>query len=247
MTERARNILLIGGTREAVLINEKLASRSDMKLVTSLAGRTKYPDNLSGEVLKSGFIAHDGMAAFMKKRAIDLVIDASHPYAVQISRKASDICDELGIRYLRYERPAWQEEPGDRWIRVSSVEEAVREAASFSRLFLSIGRQEVSAFESLSPDLVLLRSVEPVSFTLPNGEVRHILEKGPFDLENEIRLLKEHNIQALVSKNSGGKAVYPKIEAARSLGLPVILLDRPASPEGEAVTSLEALDSLLGA
>ena len=245
MTDRVRNILLIGGTHEAVLINEKLASRPDMNLVTSLAGRTKYPDNLSGEVLKNGFADHDGMAAFLKKRAIDLVIDASHPYAVQISRKASDLCRGQGIRYLRYERPAWQEEPGDRWIRVSSVEEAVRGAASFSRLFLSIGRQEISAFERLSPDLVLLRSVEPVSFTSQKGEVRHILKKGPFDLENEIRLLKEHDIQALVSKNSGGKAVYPKIEAARSLGLPVILLDRPVSPQGEVITSLDTLLDIL--
>ncbi|MEP3247395.1 MAG: cobalt-precorrin-6A reductase [Sneathiella sp.] len=245
---RSNNIpsfLLIGGTGDAVQINEALSDRSDLHLITSLAGRTVVPAALKGEVLPDGFTDHGGLEEFLKQRKISAVIDATHPFAEIISQKALCICQKRGITYLRYERPPWEKTKRDNWIIVPDMAEAVSRVGLFERVFLSVGRQEAASFEGQPCSFFLLRSIEPVAFSSDKAEVVHILNKGPFTLEKELALLAEHRIDVLVSKNSGGQATYPKIEAARKLDLPIIMIDRPQIASGGEVSSLTELEAEL--
>lgn len=233
-----RNILLIGGTGEAATLNAALNSIDNIHLITSLAGRTKTPANLAGEILPDGFFDVGGMEAFLTDQHIDYVIDASHPFADQISEKANSLCQKLNIPYLRFERLSWQKAVKDQWIEATDMAVAAKLVVPYSRLFLTIGRQELSHFEQLHGKKIIVRSIEDMDFNPAGSEVVHIRDKGPFSLEEEISLMKAHDVQVVVSKNSGGEATYAKILAARALSLPVIMIKRPEYQPSETAQSL---------
>lgn len=240
-----KRILLLGGTEEAVRLNQSLASLKHIKLFTSLAGRTSTPKQLSGDVVTGGFGGAEGLAGFVKDMSIDTVLDASHPFAGKMTGTAIKVCKESDIQYLRLERPAWQKMSGDNWIEVKSIAASVPKQEGYSRIFLTIGRQELSAFSGCRNKFFLVRSIEAIDFTPTDCETVHIRDRGPFDTQEEIELLNQHRIDLLVSKNSGGSLTYPKIEAARHLGLPVLMVNRPQLPTCPSVSTVEEILALI--
>ncbi|WP_411037199.1 cobalt-precorrin-6A reductase [Shinella sp. BYT-45] len=246
-----RRILILGGTAEARDLAARLAGRADLAVTLSLAGRTLDPAPQPVPVRSGGFGGVEGLAAYLDEQAVDLVIDATHPFARQISMNAQAASAATGVPLLRLERLGWDETQGDRWTRVASVAEAVTALGEDPRrVFLAIGRQEAKAFDAAPQHRYLVRSVDPVDPPLEAPEVEYVLDRGPFALEAEIALLREHRIDVIVSKNSGGEATYGKIVAARILGLPVVLVERAAADDGHRAGTVEdamrLLDHLLG-
>jgi precorrin-6A/cobalt-precorrin-6A reductase len=231
-----KRLLILGGTGDAVKLASLAIDLPGLKVITSLAGRTSTPKSLVGEVRTGGFGGEAGLIAYLQTEQIDLLIDATHPFAAQISRNAAVAATQAGIPRLKLIRPGWVRSPEDNWIEVESIEAAVGAIpASAQRIFVTIGRQQLAPFASLTDKWCLMRSIDPPdsSILLPPGKL--LLDRGPFRLEGERELLKEYQIQAIVSKNSGGDATYAKIIAARELGLPVVMVKRPSVPDGEIV------------
>jgi precorrin-6A/cobalt-precorrin-6A reductase len=230
-------VLVLGGTTEGRLLASALTSRSGFSVISSLAGRVRDRVPLPGDVRVGGFGGASGLARFLADARIETVVDATHPFAATISAHAVSACRQEDVPLLVLRRPAWSPVLGDHWIHVPSLAAAASAAASFDRVFLTTGRQSLGLFASC-PSWFLVRTVEPPSGSVP-PRMRVILDRGPFTLEGEMSLLRSHSIDVVVTKNSGGPA--PKLEAARSLGRPVIMVDRPAgeSPSAVAVSTVD--------
>ena len=197
-------------------------------------------------VRAGGFGGAEGLAAYLRDEAVDLVIDATHPFARQISANARAASAATGIPLIRLERLGWGEAGGDRWRRVASMAEAgAALGAEPRRVFLAIGRQEAKAFDAAPQHHYLVRSVDPVDPPLAAPDVDYLLARGPFAVEAEVALLQEHRIDVVVSKNSGGEATYAKMVAARILGLPVVLVERAAAEDGHRAETVEEAVRLL--
>nr|WP_246149332.1 cobalt-precorrin-6A reductase [Skermanella pratensis] len=214
-----------------------------MSVVTSLAGRTRAPAVLPGEVRIGGFGGAEGLAAYLRDNAVTAVIDATHPFAATISRHAEEACRQAGVPRLALVRPEWVAGPGDRWIGVDDMEAAAAAVPGGARAFLTVGRQELGPFASRADAWFLARVIDPQEPPSPN--IALVTGRGPFDLDAERALLADHGITVVVSKNSGGGASQPKLAAARELGIPVIMVRRPAPPAGPCAGTVdEALEWL---
>lgn len=239
MTHR---ILILGGTTEARQLAGKVARRADFSVTLSLAGRTESPIAQGVPVRVGGFGGADGLAACLREEHIDLLIDATHPYAARISANAAEAATQSGVPILALRRPGWEPVAGDRWTLVDSVAEAARALGpSPRRVFLAIGRQEAGAFEAAPQHRYLIRSVDPVEPKLAVPDALYLLARGPFPEPEERALLVKYGIDAVISKNSGGEATYGKIAAARALGIEVVTIRRPSLPD---VPSAETVDAL---
>lgn len=235
-----RKVLILGGTGEGAALARRLAEDPALAVTTSLAGRTRNPANLVGQLRQGGFGGAEGLAQYLRSEAIDLVIDATHPFASQITRNAAQACATTGTARLLLSRPAWAMRAGDRWIEVADADAAAAALSGLGeRVFLSTGRQELAAFTDLKDIWFLTRLVDRPEKSLPLHNYKQILARGPYAVEEEVALLRAHGIEALVSKNSGGDATYAKIAAARELGLPVVMIQRTPIPESETVASVE--------
>ncbi len=244
---QGKRILLLAGTTEASLLARALAARQDRyEVVISFAGRTAFPDRLPGRVRSGGFGGVSGLVTYLRDERIAALVDATHPFAARMPWHAAEACREAGVQHLRLERPPWQEEAGDRWHRVPDVAAAADALHEARRIFLTIGRQELAPFARHGDKWFLVRSIEPPRpMPLPDAEL--LLARGPFNLEDEVRLMAAHRIDTLVSKNSGGSAAAAKLAAARRLGLSVVMVERAAKPPGpRAETVAEALKWLEG-
>lgn len=230
------SVLVLAGTTEAAELVRRLAERDQVDVVTSFAGRTSAPADLPGEVRTGGFGGVEGLAAVLAARPYDLLIDATHPFAARMPHQAATAAAEAGVPRVRLLRPGWHATPGDRWHRVRDLPEAARELERLGsrRVLLTTGRLELAPFAGLTGVHLVTRSIEaPDPMPLPDATV--VLARGPFDLGDELALLGEHRIDALVTKDSGGTATAPKLEAARLLGLDVVVVDRPLPPPGPVV------------
>lgn len=233
----AIRVLILGGTTEAVQLAEACAKVPDLEITTSLAGRTRTPCAPPGALRIGGFGGAGGLERYLRTQAIDRLVDATHPFALQIGRNAVQACRAAGVPRLRLLRPPWQRQPGDRWIEVESLAEAARRLPPRARVFLSVGRSDLGAFAGLE-QWFLVRTIEPAERCLANA--CWLAERGPFRLEDELALLREHEVDVLVTKASGGEATYAKLAAARQLGLKVIMVRRPPPPAGPMVESVAA-------
>jgi precorrin-6A/cobalt-precorrin-6A reductase len=236
---RVIRVLILGGTAEAVALAEACAARAGIEAISSLAGRTRTPILPTGEVRTGGFGGAEGLAQFLALRGIDRLIDATHPFAVQIGVHAKRACAAMSVPRLRLLRPPWPREQGDRWTEVADLAEAARRLPAFGRsVFLTVGQRDLEAFAGL--DLwFLVRTIEPPA-RLPLRRAQWLSGRGPFALEAEVALLREHGIDVLVTKASGGEATYAKLIAARRLELPVLMVRRPPPPEGPVMDSVQA-------
>jgi precorrin-6A/cobalt-precorrin-6A reductase len=241
MEQAPMRVLILGGTTEASGLARLLAADPRFETTLSLAGRTSNPRTQPVRIRSGGFGGVDGLTAWLAQEATGTVVDATHPYADQISSHAVAACERLTIPLATILRPAWQPEPGDQWLTVASADAAAEALGREPRrIFLSLGRLELGAFASSPHHHYLARTVDrPESITLPR-DTRLILDRGPFDEQAETALLEQENIDVLVSKNSGGAATYAKIAAARKLGIPVVMIARPHKPHGHVVENADA-------
>jgi precorrin-6A/cobalt-precorrin-6A reductase len=224
-------VLVLGGTSEAGQIARELAA-AGVAGVFSYAGRTASPIAQPLPTRIGGFGGVEGFCDYLRSERITHVIDATHPFAAQISRNAVMACAQAGTPLVAYAREPWVAGQGDQWQPVRTIEEAVRTLPdSPARIFLAIGRQHLRAFAVKAQHFYLLRLVDAPdqSLPLPNSEI--VLARGPFALEGDLALLREHRISHVVARNAGGEGARAKLDAARALGLPVIMIERPDLPE----------------
>ncbi|AFZ00313.1 cobalt-precorrin-6A reductase [Calothrix sp. PCC 6303] len=232
-------LLILGGTGDAAELARRVVEIPALEVRVSLAGRTRQPGEVSGLVRVGGFGGVAGLVDYLEAEKIDLLVDATHPFAAKISENAAVAAKQTGIRNLMLVRPGWEKLPGDDWYEVESVEAAAEMLPSLGkRVFLTIGRQQLDRFSHLHDTWFLMRSIDPPETQIPGGKL--LCDRGPFSLDNEKQLLQKYQIDTLVSKNSGGDATYAKIIAARELGIKVIMIQRPPIPHGEKVTDVDA-------
>lgn len=219
-------ILLLGGTAEARALAAELHPRVD--IVSSLAGRVPEPALPVGPVRIGGFGGIDGLRQWLRDEHIDAVVDATHPFAATMTAHAAQVCDELRLPHVVLARPPW--DPGDAIVVASDVEAAETVARQgYQRVFLTTGRSGVHAFRNSDAWFLIRAVTAPDPATLPR---RHqlILSRGPYRYDGELHLLKEHRIDAVVTKNSGGDMTRAKLDAAAALGVSVIMVARPPLP-----------------
>ncbi|MDB9304866.1 MULTISPECIES: cobalt-precorrin-6A reductase [Cyanophyceae] len=233
-------VLILGGTGEAAELAAKVANIQGIEAISSLAGRTREPSIPLGDLRIGGFGGVAGLAQYLHQMKIDLLIDATHPFATQIALNAANAAMEVKIPRLKLIRQPWEKVNGDRWIEVDSIKTAADVLENQSqRVFLSIGRQEIGAFAHLHQIWFLMRMIDPPEpqALVPPGIL--LCDRGPFQLDNEREILINHQIDTIVSKNSGGDATYAKIIAARELKLQVVMINRPPVPPGEQATDID--------
>jgi precorrin-6A/cobalt-precorrin-6A reductase len=235
-------VLILGGTGEASEIAKRLVNKTDLVAISSLAGRINQPRIPDGPVRIGGFGGVDGLISFLQTEKIVIVIDATHPFAARISANAEAACKQLGVPLIAFARTPWAKQAADYWHAVPDTESAAAYVAKTAgRVFLAIGRQQLDAFAACSNALFLIRAIDPPDVSLP-ANTKLLLERGPFHIEHELQLLRDHAIDYIVSKNSGGQATYAKIEAARLLGIPVVMVDRP---QKHTVPTVDTINGVL--
>jgi precorrin-6A/cobalt-precorrin-6A reductase len=239
-------ILILGGTAEARALAAALVPRNDLTVTLSLAGRTVRPMKQPVPVRRGGFGGAEGLADYLRAERIDVLIDATHPYAAGISANAAKAARAAQVRLIALRRPPWNKVAGDVWTEVDTMEDAVKAlGAAPRRVFLALGRKELGPFEGAPQHVYLVRSVDPVDPPLAVPHAIYLTARGPFSEDEDRTLLERNRIDVIVAKNSGGEATYGKIAAARTLHLPVIMLKRPGLPEADSVATVEdALRSL---
>jgi precorrin-6A/cobalt-precorrin-6A reductase len=233
-------LLILGGTAEAADLTARLAGDNRLDTVTSLAGLTRLPNVGSGQVRRGGFGGPDGLAAFLRDGSYNALVDATHPFAAQIAAHAAEAARKAQVPRIKLLRPPFERTAEDRFIPVADINAAAAALPGGSRVFLAAGRREVAPFAARKDLWCLVRMIEPPAAgdVMPMGEL--IVGRPPTDPDAEISLLQKHAIGWIVSKDSGGTA-GAKIMAARSLKLPVILVERPKPPAGPLVPTVDAV------
>jgi precorrin-6A/cobalt-precorrin-6A reductase len=236
-----RHVLILGGTGEARQLAGHLGKRADLKVTLSLAGRTARPAAQPVPVRVGGFGGVDGLADYLAAQRVGVLVDATHPYAATMAAHAAEGAARVKVPIVALKRPPWTASAGDRWTEVDDVGGAIAAlGVPPRRVFLTIGRNEVGAFEAAPQHHYLIRSVDPVEPPLDVPHAQTIMARGPFSEDDERALLRQHRIEYVVAKNSGGDATHGKIAAARALGLAVVMLRRPALPDVPTVATIGA-------
>jgi precorrin-6A/cobalt-precorrin-6A reductase len=224
-------VLVLGGTAEANRLAALLAQQSGLSAVLSFAGRTKEPRPPPIPYRIGGFGGAEGLREYLEHERMDFLVDATHPFAAQISRHAADAAAAAKIPLIVLMRPAWSAAPEDRWAEVPNMLAAAAALGSEpKRVFLTVGRLQIGSFAAAPQHFYLIRTIEAFAEPPHLPRYRLIQARAPFTVEGEEKLLRENAIDVLVTKNSGGEAAYAKILAARRLKLPVVIVARPFQP-----------------
>jgi precorrin-6A/cobalt-precorrin-6A reductase len=223
-------ILLLGGTTEASLVAKAIAD-AGLAGVYSYAGRTEAPMGQPIHMRVGGFGGVAGLQAYLKVEGISHVIDATHPFAAQMSANAVAACEAEAVSLIALERAPWVAGEGDRWTPVPDLKAAVTALSGPPRrVFLAIGRQHIEPFAAQPQHNYLLRLVDAPTGPLPLPHAQVVVARGPFDVAGDTALMRDHGTELVLAKNAGGKGAVAKIAAARALGLPVMMIDRPVLP-----------------
>jgi precorrin-6A/cobalt-precorrin-6A reductase len=267
------SVLLLGGTSEGRRLASLLAAEAGVRVITSLAGRVSDPILPAGEVRIGGFGGPAGLVDWLRANRIDALVDATHPFAIGITASAAQASRDSGVALLRLQRPGWLAGPDDHWIRVPSLPAAASaldapvatsaldapvatsalDAPAVAsalegreRVFLTTGRQGLGTFAPLHRHWFLVRSVNPPDPPLPRRMLA-LTDRGPFTVDGELALMRDHAVEVVVTKDSGGEMAAAKLSAARQLGLPVVMVDRPPQPDVTTVDTVgEVVDWVRG-
>lgn len=235
-------VVILGGTTEARELANALVETygKTVQVITSLAGRTKNPRLPKGGIREGGFGGVDGLVSYLNDKKPNLLIDATHPYAAQISAHAQEAARETGTTHIMLSRPAWREEEGDRWVHVSNIHAAVHEISRRSdACLITTGINDLAAFAPIMTTKLFVRLIETPTDPLPVRDMEIIIGKPPYKKDEEIALYRLLGIDLIVSKNAGGNGTVAKIQAARALGIEVIMIDRPTTPDCEMLQSVD--------
>ncbi|QKT11565.1 cobalt-precorrin-6A reductase [Rhodococcus sp. W8901] len=231
-----RRVLVLGGTRDARDLAARLDADPAVSVTSSLAGRVRDPVLPVGDVRIGGFGGVDGLAEWLQVNDIDAVVDATHPFAARITANAADSTARVDVPLLVLRRREWEPGPADRWHTVPDLAAAAGAVPALGeRVFLTIGRQGVDAFADGS-GWFLVRAIDPPDVSMP-ARSELLLDRGPFSVDDEVSLMRRHRIDVVVTKNSGGALTSAKLEAARRLDIPVVMVSRTPIPVGVASTS----------
>ena len=233
-------VLVLGGTGEARRLATTLVAEG-VDVLSSLAGRVADPVVPPGEVRIGGFGGAAGLTAWLQAAPVSAIVDATHPFAETMTASAALAARLTGTPLLRLQRPGWTPGPGDDWRWVDSASEAALAVARFGSVFLTTGRQGLAAFAGLT-GRCLVRCVDPPAPPLP-GRTTVVLARGPFTVEEELTLMRQHAVEVVVTKDSGGSMTAAKLRAARELALPVVLVRRPPLPPG--LTAVATVDDAM--
>ncbi|MEM7439303.1 MAG: cobalt-precorrin-6A reductase [Pseudomonadota bacterium] len=233
-------VLILAGSGEARRLCQALAGQD---VIASLAGVTRAPEDLGVPTRVNGFGGIEGLRNFLKASQITKVIDATHPFAVQMTDNAAQACAAESIPHLILRRPGWQAASGDSWHWVDDLDEVPGLIPSDAKVFLATGRQSLMPLAGLAPRPVLARIIDPPDAPFPFEGGRYVIGKPPFSVEEEIDFFRKEAIDWVVVKNAGGAASFSKLAAARTLGLPVAIQRRPNLPAG--VDVVENIDAAL--
>lgn len=240
-----KNVLLLGGTTEASAVANSLGA-AGICGVFSYAGRTTSPVPQPLPTRIGGFGGVTGLVEYIRGQKISHLIDATHPFAVQMSRHAAQACADTGIPLLALERSPWSPQKGDHWVNVKDEIAALAALPSApARVFLALG-QSVAAFAARPEHFYLLRLIDPPAFPLCLPNLHIVLARGPFAFADDLALLLRHRIEIIIAKNSGGEGARAKLDAARALGLRVVMIERPTPPLRPVATSIQAVLAWLG-
>lgn len=231
-------LLLLAGTGEAKQIAEHLA-QAGIDAVASLAGATRNPDSMALPTRVGGFGGADGFRAYLQEAGITAVLDATHPYAAQITNRTAAICAEIGMPYCQLLRPAWTPEVGDDWTEIDKEEDAAVYIHNWQTVFLGTGRQTLEQFKNLEGSRVICRLIDPPTEPFPFEGGEFLIGRPPFSVQRETDLFRTLNIDWLIVKNAGGDASRTKLTAAGDLGIPVLMIKRPDMPDAMRVETVE--------
>ncbi|XIA63675.1 cobalt-precorrin-6A reductase [Bradyrhizobium sp. TZ2] len=238
--------LILGGTSDANLLADA-AARAGLDAIYSYGGRTRAPAHQPLPTRIGGFGGTNGLAEYICREGITHVVDATHPFAAEMSRNAVAACEATGTPLIALERAAWVRAAGDNWIEVAGITSAVAALPEKrARVFLAIGRQHIAAFGIKPQHVYTLRFVDPPDGPLPFPDADVIVSRGPFTLAGELEMMRSRNIGWIVARNSGGTGARSKIDAARELGLPVVVLSRPELPDRPRAESVAEVMQWLG-
>lgn len=226
-------VLLLAGTHEARIIAKIIDETSKYFLIASLAGVTKEPIKIARKMRFGGFGGQSGLVKFINTNNIHCVIDATHPFATNISCNAKAVCNQLDIPYLAYERPPWKKTASDNWFEIDSENELLPYLSDGDLVFVASGRQSVAYFKSYKNIKLICRQIDDPGLPFPHENGCYLIGRPPFSLESEIKLFKELNIDWLLVKNSGGSQSEAKLIAARELGIRVGMINRPKTFSGD--------------
>lgn len=232
------HVLILGGTAEARALASALVA-DGVRVTSTLAGRVARPLLPEGEVRIGGFGGPDGLATWLTEHRAGAVVDATHPFAERITASAAQACPRAGVPLLRLERPGWSQGPGDQWHWVDDLAGAASVLPGLgARAFLTTGRQGLAAFADVDDVWFLIRCVDPPDPPLP---ARHelLLDRGPYTLDGELRLIDTYNLDVVVTKDSGGSLTRAKLDAARERGLPAVVVRRAARPALPTVATVD--------
>ncbi|MFD2204008.1 cobalt-precorrin-6A reductase [Kiloniella antarctica] len=236
-----KTILILGGTTEANNLAEFLAKDPHFDIITSRAGVTTKRKPVFGQERIGGFGGIEGLKEYLKKNQISAVIDATHPFAETMTAHAFKGCQDLYLPHIILNRSEWLETPVDNWIKVPNIETALDHIRNIKlplHIFLTTGQKELQNFTAISQHHYVARMIETPDINPLPDNLKIRFERGPFSLKNEIKLLRNHSINMIVSKNSGGEATAAKLKAARICNIPVLMISRPALPPSSIVQSL---------
>jgi len=237
--------LILGGIADASLLAAEIP-RAGIDAVYSYGGRTRAPADQPLPIRIGGFGGVSGLAGYIRSEGITHVIDATHPFAAEMSRNAVQACAETGTPLIALERAPWTKIPDDKWIEVGDVAGAAAALPEpAAKVFLAIGRQHIASFAARPQHAYTLRFVDPPEAPLPFA-ADVIVSRGPFTLDGELEMMRTRGIDWIVARNSGGNGARAKIDAARLLGLPVIMISRPKLPERLRVESVAEVMQWLG-
>ena len=241
------NLLILAGTTEATVLAKNVAE-AGIDAILSYAGRVQHVKTQPIPKRIGGFGGVRGFCNFLQDQSVTHVVDATHPFAVQISRNAVDACNHCQIPLLAVHRPPWFAQERDYWIEVGNIKEAVKQLdRPRCNVMLALGRMHISEFAVHPQHHYILRLIDPPNRDITLVDFDSIVSRGPFTYQEDLKLFKKHKIDILVSKNSGGAATKSKIEAARTLAFPVIMVNRPAllRERQEVETTEEAMNWLI--
>ena len=239
-------VLILGGTSDANQLAAAVAA-AGLDAIYSYAGRTQVPANQPLPVRVGGFGGADGLADVIRQEQFTYVVDATHPFATEISRNALTACAKMNTPLVALERKPWEKIAGDNWVEVADIAAAVAALPSEpARVFLAIGRQHIAPFAGKPQHAYTLRFIDAAEAPLPLPDAHLIVSRGPFTLAGELEMMRSRRIAWIVSRNSGGEGARAKIDAARELCLPVIMIRRPQLPKRLTVESVAEVMQWLG-